>query len=157
MKKYTLLGHVFELEDNAYHFLARYIDRIEQYSVTHSVSTEVIDDIKYSIIEKLYGFETPIAEKQVIDLANSLGEPEVMFDENMDGTEDHKTEKRNMRIDKGKPLIRGVCYWLAKSMNVSVRIMRIIFIILAFLNGTGLILYVILALFVPFKDKKKTT
>ena len=42
-------------------------------------------------------------------------------------------------------------------MNVSVRIMRIIFIILAFLNGTGLILYVILALFVPYKDKRKTT
>ena len=84
MKKYTLLGHVFELEDNAYHFLARYIERLEQYSATHAVSHEVIDDIKYSIIEKLYAFEMPITEKQVLDLANSLGEPEVMFDESVE-------------------------------------------------------------------------
>lgn len=72
---------MFELEDNAYHFLARYIERIEEYSVKHAVAADVIDDIKYSIIEKLYAFETPITERQVIEMANSIGEPEVMFDE----------------------------------------------------------------------------
>lgn len=157
MKKYTLLGHVFELEDNAYHFLARYIERVEHYSVTHSVSTEVIDDIKYSIIEKLYGFETPITEKQVIDLANSLGEPEVMFDESVDGTDEQKKFRRTLQIDKEKPMIRGVCYRLSKSLNLPVRIVRIIMLLLIIAQGTGLILYVILALFVPFKDKKRTT
>ncbi len=160
MKKYTLLGHVFELEENAHHFLARYIERIESYAVVHGISHEVIDDIKYSIIEKLYRFETPIAERQALEVANSLGEPEVIFDEgDENGAGDEKTSlwKRTLLIDKEKPMIRGVCYRLAKSMNISVRIMRIIFIILALLNGTGLILYVILALFVPFKDKKKTT
>jgi hypothetical protein len=79
MKKYTLLGHVFELEDNAHHFLARYIERIEQYAASHHIAHDVIDDIKYSIIEKLYRYETPVTEKQVIEVANSLGEPEVIF------------------------------------------------------------------------------
>lgn len=158
MKKYTLLGHVFELEENAHQFLSRYIERIEQYAATHGVSREVIDDIKYSIIEKLYRFETPVTEKQVLELANSIGEPEVIFDETVDEDGEKTSRRKRTRfIDKEKPMIRGVCYRLAKSMNVSVRIMRIIFIILAFLNGTGLIVYAILALFVPYKDKRKTT
>ncbi len=158
MKKYTLLGHVFEFEDNAYHFFVRYIERIEEYATSHSVGGEVMTDIKYSIIEKLYRYETPITEKQTIELANALGEPEVIFGESeeAEGESEH-TFKRTFAIDKEKPMIRGVCYWLAKSMNVSVRIMRIIFIVLALINGAGLVLYVILALFVPFKDKKKTT
>lgn len=106
MKKYTLLGHVFELEENAYHFLVRYIDRIEQYAGKHGVSQEVIDDIKYSIIEKLYRFETPVTEKQVLEVANSLGEPEVMFDETADeGEEKTSRRKRTFLIDKEKPMI----------------------------------------------------
>lgn len=156
MKKYTLLGHVFELEENAHHFLARYIERIEQYSTHHSISVEIIDDIKYSIIEKLYAYATPITEKQVIEVANSLGEPEVMFDESDEQVSLDEQKKGNI-FTREKPVIWWVCYWLAKSLNVPVKIMRIIFLILVALNGTGLILYVILALFVPFKDKKKTT
>ena len=106
MKKYTILGHVFELEDNAYHFLARYIDRIEEYSVKHAVATDVIDDIKYSIIEKLYVFETPITEKQVIDMANSMGEPEVMFDESVENTGEKISSKKTNILNKEKPVIR---------------------------------------------------
>jgi|GEM_PF-473050 len=156
MKKYTLLGHVFELEDNAYHFLARYIERIEQYSVKHTVSHEVIDDIKYSIIEKLYGFETPITESQVIAVANSIGEPEVMFDDSDEQPMNDEFKKGNI-FNREKPVIRGVCYRLAKSLNVQVMIIRIIFLILLLGQGAGLLIYIILALFVPFKDKKKTT
>jgi len=81
MKKYTILGHVFELEDQAHHFLVRYIERIEQYAKDHAITQDVVDDLKYNIIEKLYRHDTPITEKQVIEIANILGEPEVMFDE----------------------------------------------------------------------------
>lgn len=149
---------MFELEDTAHHFLARYIERIEHYATEHHISREVIDDIKYSIIEKLYRYETPITEKQVIEIANSLGEPEVMFDESDESTDDQPSRfKRTLWIDKQKPMLWGVCYWLAKTLNVHVRIIRIIFLVLIFFKGAGLIVYALLALFAPYKDKRKTT
>lgn len=106
MKKYTILGHLFELEDNAQHFLARYIERIEEYAKSHSISAEVVDDIKYNIIEKLYTYEAPVSEKQVMHIANTLGEPAVMFDENEDGEQKTHAFRRALIIDKEKPLIR---------------------------------------------------
>lgn len=160
MKKYSLLWHVFELEDQAHHFLVRYIERIEAYAAADGISQEVIDDIKYSIIEKLYRHETPVTEKQVIEIANSLGEPELMFDDTQDipQKENFKNYRRNLwAIDREKPLIRWVCYRLAKSLNVQVRVIRLIFIVLTLLHGTSILLYIVLALFVPYKDKKKTT
>jgi hypothetical protein len=81
MKKYTILGHLFELDDRAHHFLVRYIERIEHYAKDHGITQDVVDDIKYNIIEKLYRHESPITEKEVLEIANALGEPEVMFDE----------------------------------------------------------------------------
>lgn len=79
MKKYTLLGHLFEMEDRAMLFLERYVQRIDDYAKTKAISTDILDDIKYSIVEKLYRFETPITEKNVMEVANQLGEPEDIF------------------------------------------------------------------------------
>lgn len=165
MKKYTILGHVFELEDQAHHFLVRYIERIEQYAKDHAITQDVVDDLKYNIIEKLYRHDTPITEKQVIEIANTLGEPEVMFDEDEAAKTWFNVNFWKMNFDKGrlgiidreKPVIRGVCYRLAKSLNIEVRIVRIAFILLTLLNGVGIILYIVLALFAPYRDKKKTT
>ncbi len=163
MKKYTLLWHVFELQDNAYNFLERYIQRMDQYAHTHTISPEIVDDIKYSMVEKLYRYETPINEKDVIEVANSLGEPEDMFEEHYTWDNSEKSTfnwnwfSRPTFIDKEKPLIRWVCYWIAKKCNISVRITRLIAIVLAFVNGIGLAWYAVAAIFVPYKDKKKTT
>lgn len=60
-------------------------------------------------------------------------------------------------IDRERPVLRGVCYRLSKSLNIEVRIIRIAFIILTLLNGVGIIIYILLALFAPYRDKKKTT
>ena len=72
MKKLQILGHVFEMEDRAHAFLERYIDRIKEHTSQNNISTDVSDDILYSLIEKLYKYETPITEKQVIETANHL-------------------------------------------------------------------------------------
>ena len=80
MKKYTLLGHVFELEVHAYAFLDRYIERIDHTAQSQHIARDVLEDIKYSVIEKLYSYKTPISEVQVMQLAQEIGEPEDIFD-----------------------------------------------------------------------------
>lgn len=80
MKKYTLIGHIFELDDRAALFLERYVERIEEYAQKYNITSDVLEDIKYGIVEKLYRFEKPITEKNVMEVANTLGEPEDIFE-----------------------------------------------------------------------------
>lgn len=158
MKKYNLLWHVFELEPRAHDFLDRYVQRIETYA-NKNLNKDILDDIKYNIIEKLYTASSPINEAFVMNLAETIGEPEQIFD-NKDSQDEDPTTKTNLLerwFGKEKPMIWGVCYWIAKSLNIPVSIVRLIFLIAVFVYGTGLWLYPLLALFVPFKDKKITT
>lgn len=162
MKKYTLLGHVFELDDHAILFLERYVDRIEKYAETHKISLDVLDDIKYGIVEKLYRFETPITEKNVMEVANQLWEPEDIFDGSVESTNEASDEQKKWRklrnlFEKERPVVWWVCYWISKTTTIPVAIVRITFLVLIFVYGISIWFYPILALFVPYKDKNKTT
>lgn len=89
-------------------------------------------------------------------MANNIWEPENIFD----GTpsEDTVVSRATRWIDRDKPIIWWVCYRIAKSLNISVRWVRIIGLICLPLTGMAWAwLYMILALFTPYKDKKKTT
>ncbi len=72
MKKYNILGHVFELDSHAHAFLSRYVERIETIAQQQDISRDILEDIKYSIIEKLYTYHTPITEAQVMNLAQII-------------------------------------------------------------------------------------
>lgn len=155
MTKVTILGHVFETDDRWWLFLERYKERILTYAASHNVKEEVIDDILYSIIEKLYTYEAPITEDNVIAIANIVGEPETIFI--LDWSEsDEIVTKKQFFLQKKKPLIRWVCYRLSNLIKIDVMIIRIIFLILLIGGWSAIIPYVILALFVPY-DKKATT
>ena len=94
-----------------------------------------------------------------MNLAEAIGEPEQIF-ENKDEQESNPEMKSNIlerSLGKDKPMFWGVCYWIAKSLNIPVSIVRLIFLVAVFVYGTGLWLYALLALFVPFKDKQTTT
>jgi hypothetical protein len=108
MKPYTLLGHVFELETHAHAFLSRYIERIDDTAQSQHIARDILEDIKYSIIEKLYAYKTPISEAQVMQLAKEIGEPEDIFDtDNTKTTENSDdTSRLQRRFGKEKPMIR---------------------------------------------------
>jgi phage shock protein PspC (stress-responsive transcriptional regulator) len=153
MKKIHLLGHIFEATENAYNFIESYVKRIEEYANQNDITKDIVEDIKYSIIEKLYRHETPIQEAQAIAIANSIGEPESIFDEMQQNTTLRKVKNR---LGKSRPIFWWVCYRIATSLNVSVRIVRIIALI-TILFWFWPFIYAILALFAPYKDHKKTT
>lgn len=115
MKTYTLLGHVFELEHRAYLFLSHYIKRIDDYVREHSIAPEIVEDLKYNIIEKLYTSKTPINEQYVMTVASDLGEPEAIFANGEDIEEANPKNLMEEWFGKNKPMLRGVCYWISKS------------------------------------------
>jgi phage shock protein C len=51
--------------------------------------------------------------------------------------------------------IAGVCGGLAAYFNIEPTIVRIIFLLITFMGGPGLLLYIVLALVVPEEDDEK--
>ena len=92
-----------------------------------------------------------------MNLAETIGEPEQIFDTTTDEDEEiaQDTTFLNRHLGKEKPMIWGVCYWIAKSFNIPVARVRLLFFIAIFIYGTTIWLYPLLALFVPYEDKKK--
>jgi phage shock protein C len=54
-------------------------------------------------------------------------------------------------------MVWGVCGGLAKYFGIDPTIIRIIFVLLIFLNGIGILAYIILAIVVPLEESKSTT
>ena len=159
MKKYNLLWHLFELEPRAHDFLDSYVQRIETYAHNHHINNDILDDIKYNIIEKLYTAQSPINEAFVMNLAETIGEPEQIFEVREAQDEESETQSNILErwFWKDKPMIWWVAYRIAKSLNIPVAIVRLIFLIAVFIYGTSIWLYPLLALFVPYQDKKKSS
>jgi phage shock protein PspC (stress-responsive transcriptional regulator) len=53
------------------------------------------------------------------------------------------------RLVKGNKMIFGVCSGLANYFSMDVTIMRLIFLVAFFAFGTGLIIYLVLAVIMP--------
>jgi phage shock protein C len=58
-------------------------------------------------------------------------------------------QPKKLYRSKTDKMILGVCGGLAKYFDMDAVVVRIIFVLLALLNGTGLILYLIIAIIAP--------
>jgi phage shock protein C len=65
-------------------------------------------------------------------------------------------EKRLYR-SRSDRMVWGVCGGLAKYFGIDPVIIRIIFVLLIFLSGVGILAYIILAIVVPLEESKSTT
>lgn len=61
-------------------------------------------------------------------------------------------KKKLYRVEKGKKIC-GVCAGLALYFDVDVTLVRIIWLILVFCFGTGILLYFLIALIMPTKSE----
>ena len=148
------------MEDRAYSFLESYVNRIDTYANEKEISKDILEDIKYNIIEKLYTSPTPIKEAFVMNLAENIWEPEAIFDWRDMGEMWENSEPSNLFqrwFGVNRPQIWGVCYWISKSLNIPVMWVRLCFLIAIPFWGLSVWVYPVLALFVPFKDKGQTT
>ena len=148
------------MDNRAYSFLESYIKRIDTYAEEQELSEEILEDIKYNIIEKLYTSSTPIREDFVIELAESIWEPEAIFDGKDSNENGEKSEPSNLFqrwFGVNRPQIWWVCYWISKLLKISVMRVRLFFLVAILFWGISIWIYPVLALFVPFKDKGQTT
>jgi phage shock protein PspC (stress-responsive transcriptional regulator) len=160
-------GRIIPIEVNAYEMLKNYTTSLQIHFKDEEGKEEIINDIESRISElfqeQLTKGSSCITESDVNAVVNSMGRPEELESEpiiNQNSSDNRKqqndstTHKRLYR-DENNKFFGGVCSGLANYFNTDKVIVRIIFLILFFSFGVGLIPYLILWIAVPSSASKE--
>ena len=155
----NLGGMFFHIDEDAYQKLTRYFDAIKRSLSNSSGQDEIIRDIEMRIGELIT--ERHTSDKQVINIKEVdeiiaiMGQPEDyrIEDDAPAGSETFDSayvpKRKKLHRDADRALIGGVCTGLGHYFGVDTVWIRIVFAILFFGFGIGLIPYIILWIAMP--------
>ena len=158
-------GQVVPIEVSAFELLKNYTDSLSRYFANEEGKEEIINDIESRIgelfQERLKKGATCITEDDVNAIIKSMGRPEEFEEDDntskrsagstQPGPEAYQSytgSKRLFRTENEKK-IGGVCGGLANYFGLDPMVVRIVFVIVALVFGTGLLAYLILWVAVP--------
>lgn len=157
----NLKGINFIFEEDAYHQLQTYMDKLDKALHSNEDKAEILDDVELRIAELcsniLNDSKTVIEEKDIQEILKTLGEPssfvegDEMEDESFESkshSSDQKFEKRLFR-DTDNAMFGGVCSGIANYFSIDVVIARAIFVLMFMLALSGFPIYVILWIIIP--------
>lgn len=155
----NLGGYSFNIDEDAYAELKRYLKNLELHFAGEESSAEILSDIETRIAEL---FRTKLTNyKQVIDIGDVnqvitvLGTPEDISDNEGPTVRDKFSSPGYHRMyrDTDHRVIGGVCAGIAAYWDIELWLVRLIFFILAMM-GVGFLIYLILYIVLP---EAKTT
>lgn len=161
VRSITLGGIVFALEEDAYQALAAYLSRVEARLAGSADLEEIRGDIEGAIGEKLVARKR--SEKQAATLADieaiehEMGGPDAYSEGEASDTvpefdtADRKGSETRRRLyrDTDDAIVAGVASGIAQYFDIDPVIVRVLFVLSIFLNGFGVIAYLVLWLVVP--------
>ena len=153
----NIKGTVFQLDEEAYNRLDKYLNEIYSHFKNKKGHEEIISDIENRIIEL---FQNRISDKkQVISIEDvnevitAMGHPS---DFDYDSEEEHiftatvyEKGKRRLFRDRENGMISGVCAGLGAYFDVDKLWFRIAFLVAFFVGGSGGLVYLILWIVLP--------
>lgn len=173
----NLNGIAYQLEESGYDALRTYLDNAAQRLEGNPDKNEIMADIEQAIADKFRAVLG--ANKNVVmtrEVENALGEMGPVQDGNStesssssgnpnskpgsansatssgqgpgEGEKNSGTAKKLYTIPEGA-MFFGVCNGLAAYFGIDVTIVRVLFVILSWFWGAGILLYVVLGLMVP--------
>ena len=171
----NLNGHAYQVEEPGYDALLAYLDRAGVQLADNPDRAEILADLEQAIAEKcdrlLGPHKTVVTAAEIDRILTEMG-PVVAGDAktSQDGAgttgdagktseqEDHAkaaagaTPKRLYQIREGS-MISGVCKGIAAYLGVDVTIVRVVFVVLAFLTkGVWLLAYGIMMFVIPYAE-----
>ena len=156
-------GMIFNIEEQAFEILKKYLDRIRTYLNNAEGSDEVIADIEARIgelfLENINDRKEVINSDDVEKVIGIMGKPEDYIGEEereqeaYSGTSDKKRKRRLFR-DPDNKVIAGVCAGLSNYLGWDPVWLRIILVLLFIFAGFGFLAYIILWIVIP---KAETT
>lgn len=153
-------GMVFHIEEHAYEKLNKYLSNIRSHFTKSDGQDEIIQDIEGRIAEIFQDrnkSKEVILEADIDHVISVMGKPEQLFgdDENAHAKSAYalndSTPKAYKRLyrDPEDRVIAGVCSGLSHRLNIDPVWFRLAFVLIFFLAGSGILVYIILALVLP--------
>ena len=150
-------GLVFHIDEDAYQKLTRYFEAIKRSLSNSSGRDEIMKDIEMRVAELLA--EKQKSEKHAVNIKDVdevivvMGQPEDyrLDDEGEETTQESFTYTKSKKLyrDKDRGTIAGVCTGLGHYFGIDAVWIKILFLILFFGFGTGLLAYIILWIAMP--------
>jgi phage shock protein PspC (stress-responsive transcriptional regulator) len=152
--KVSLGGFAFDIEEDAFLLLDNYLNTIKLRLGSEKEAQDIVQDIEERISElfaEKKGTQEAISIDLVKEVLDILGKPEEIVSESGDTGHQgygNRTNKRMYR-DSDHSYIAGVCSGLGEFFGTDPIVMRILFLVLLFLHGFGLLLYIVLWIAIP--------
>lgn len=161
----NLNGNAYQLDEPAYESLRAYLDRAAAGLAANPDKDEILADIEQAIAEKcnryLGAHKTVVLESEIRQIVAEMGpvdgaatadgapaQDKTAHEEKAKSGPD--APKRLYQIREGS-MISGVCNGIAAYFNIDVAIVRIAFVLLAFLtSGIWILLYIAMMFVIPY-------
>ncbi|HOF19706.1 MAG TPA: PspC domain-containing protein [Bacteroidales bacterium] len=151
----NLGGYAFNIDEDAYGELKRYLRELELHFAGEESSSEILSDIEARMSElfraRLSAYRQVITMEDVRYAVSVLGRPEDFSEEgsNSGKQRDSSSGYHRMYRDPDRRIIGGVCAGIGAYWSLDPWIVRIIFIALILAGGLGIIIYLILYVAIP--------
>ncbi|WP_026768275.1 PspC domain-containing protein [Asinibacterium sp. OR53] len=172
-------GRVIPIEESAYDMLKQYVESLRKFFANEEGRDEIINDIEGRIAE-LFGDSlkkgsTCITDEDVNGIIASMGRPEdfegeeskvqTQLGEESKQQQQSKTfyetaneaPRGRLYRDESDKMLGGVCSGLANYLRVDPTIVRLVFALITFGAGTGILLYILLWIILPSKRLENAT
>ena len=155
----NLGGYSFNIDEDAYAELKRYLKNLELHFAGEESSSEILSDIESRMAElfrtKLTNYKQVINIEDVYQVITVLGTPEDISDTEVPSARDKFSSPGYHRMyrDTDHRVIGGVCAGIAAYWDIELWLVRLIFLVLAMM-GVGILIYLILYIVLP---EAKTT
>jgi phage shock protein PspC (stress-responsive transcriptional regulator) len=156
----NLGGYSFNIDEDAYAELKRYLKNLELHFAGEESSSEILSDIEARMSElfraKLTAYKQVLTMDDVRNVISVLGTPEDISDNEGTSARDKFSSPGYHRMyrDPDNRLIGGVCSGMGAYWNIEPWILRIIFLALVLAGGLSILVYLILYIVLP---EAKTT
>jgi phage shock protein PspC (stress-responsive transcriptional regulator) len=155
--KINLSGSIFHLDEDAYHKLKEYLDKIHKHFESKKGGKEIIDDIELRIAE-LFQHKTNkkkevISLEDVEEIIDQMGDADE-FDE-QEPTEHEDTEAKKLYRDPDRAILGGVAAGIGAYFNIDPVWIRLMLVLLIFAYGIIALIYILFWLFVPRAETYK--
>lgn len=153
----NLNGILFNIDDDAYMKLEEYLNRIESHFSGQHESKEIMADIESRIAELLTerfgGAKKVVSVADIDEIIKTMGNPNDFAEpgtENKNkGYSSYSRRQKRIYRDSDNRVLGGVCGGMGAYVNIDPVILRIIFIIVFFAGGAGLLIYILLWIIIP--------
>ncbi len=153
----NLAGMVFHIDEDAYDQLKNYMDSIKDSLPNNESKEEIMEDIEARMAElfndrlksrkEVISYEDVKAIQEAMGAASAFGEDDT--EKSNANRSQSETKRANLYRDLEHNVVGGVCSGIGQYYNFDPVWLRLAFVLLFLLSGSGLLIYIILWVIIP--------